>query len=801
MKDEVENMEAEMSKLVTNMNNIADNCSKIEGRFNHNRSELEKLVSVRGLLKKLEFLFQLPNRLRKNIELGAYDRAVKYFKMATSILSSYKHIQSFNRISIESQEIINDLQENLKKQMIQKNITATKQLEIAKLLLSLNQQPELLWYDIFKTRKDALMTTIYLLKTSEKVINYYNSQKNEDIKEETKQSDLDDTNPFNQDKLDDTNPFAIDTAPDLVEQDEDNEDDKDSKVTTNAFFSIVDHFKIGFLSLFIDFVEHYNAVFILPFQKNHLSEKQSASSTLSRSSSRSSRSKSVGSMKSRDNQQSTFEKSMAALTSFTREIFGEYFNVIKQCLQRENNIDKLTEELQAFYDGLYKPSKLVPNARLQDKGTEIIESCIRTSMEREFITTRKQQLLFLISYMKNNYDINKIEMNSDEYNYTNNEYHIKKCVNHIKITGIDCLNHLVPLTTNQSQLINILDLNFDDQLWSYTANLFKIFNEIIPIELRVNTDGAGYGVIGGGDNNMMNNTIMMMNDDNDDTDCNEEETQFIDNIYHDLYNTLSPIKLLILSKILIGIANNVIGEVIKHFKKNFLYDRENKNTASLGIYKQEVLLFKRYCQECSNGLRLMYSQRIAKHIVDLIDELESFEINSNKDKRTLLVQQIQSKINVSINNMKKIYNIRQELISCHIVQNQGLNNNQSSLLPSNTKGNLRDYEKLFNEGCLIYDKVNDKADSVLFTIYKIIFKHWSEILRLKIIPNVHIFNLIQGDIKYFRNNIPKILSKKDLNKLQTLLDEIQQSAKERCRITTDRNRQADDNNDDTVDID
>merc|ERR1712228_477542 len=108
MKDQVENMENEMSKLLNNMNNIATNCSEIENRFKPNRSEIEKLVSVGGMLKKLEFLFFLPNRLKKNIELADYNRAVKYFKMASKILASYKHIPSFNRISIESQEIIND---------------------------------------------------------------------------------------------------------------------------------------------------------------------------------------------------------------------------------------------------------------------------------------------------------------------------------------------------------------------------------------------------------------------------------------------------------------------------------------------------------------------------------------------------------------------------------------------------------------------------------------------------------------------------------------------------------------------
>merc|ERR1712130_208031 len=202
MKDQLENMENEMQKLLKNMDSIATNCSVIEERFSPNRSEVEKLVSVRGLLKKLEFLFELPRRLRKNIELNDYQRAVKYYQMASQILSSYQHIPSFERISTESQQIIADLKENLKKQMVQKNIAAAKQLEYAKLLLELNEQPELLWYDIFKTRKDSLLSVIITLKTSDKIVNYYkerekiNDSSLQVQPEKVTQVVLDDTNPF-----------------------------------------------------------------------------------------------------------------------------------------------------------------------------------------------------------------------------------------------------------------------------------------------------------------------------------------------------------------------------------------------------------------------------------------------------------------------------------------------------------------------------------------------------------------------------------------------------------------------------
>ena len=51
----------------------------------HRRSQIDKLVGVRRLLKKLEFLFELPQRLNRSIELEAYSQAAKYFNMTSGI--------------------------------------------------------------------------------------------------------------------------------------------------------------------------------------------------------------------------------------------------------------------------------------------------------------------------------------------------------------------------------------------------------------------------------------------------------------------------------------------------------------------------------------------------------------------------------------------------------------------------------------------------------------------------------------------------------------------------------------------
>merc|ERR1712190_687658 len=200
----------------------------------------------------------------------------------------------------------------------------------------------------------------------------------------------------------------------------------------------------------------------------------------------------------------------------------------------------------------------------------------------------------------------------------------------------------------------------------------------------------------------------------------------------------------------------------------------------------------------------MYAERIANDVIAQIDELEMSE---EKKVRKEIVERIANeKLNVCIRQMKKVYNISDQLvygqqIDCHMEQHHkggGHDDHSMMMMDGNhvSNGNLGQYDKLFNEGCLIYDTVDDEANSVLFTVYKIIFKHWSEILRLKVI-NPATFELIQADIEFFRSNIPKIVEKKKFKKLQTLLDEIQQSAKERCVVMKVKDKNDDNDNEET----
>lgn len=43
-----------------------------------NRSKMDKLVRVRRLLQRLDFLFQLPQKLEEAVQEGQYAKAIRY---------------------------------------------------------------------------------------------------------------------------------------------------------------------------------------------------------------------------------------------------------------------------------------------------------------------------------------------------------------------------------------------------------------------------------------------------------------------------------------------------------------------------------------------------------------------------------------------------------------------------------------------------------------------------------------------------------------------------------------------------
>lgn len=142
MKNDFKKMEDEMDDLATNMAAITEFSGRISDTLQDRRQQITKLSGVHTLLKKLQFLFELPARLQKCLETESYSQAVRYYVKARKVLHQYQHMPSFHGIQQDCQVIVQVLRDKLKEQFRTKDSSAKHLTECVDLLLQLNEPAE-----------------------------------------------------------------------------------------------------------------------------------------------------------------------------------------------------------------------------------------------------------------------------------------------------------------------------------------------------------------------------------------------------------------------------------------------------------------------------------------------------------------------------------------------------------------------------------------------------------------------------------------------------------------------------------
>lgn len=78
MRQDFKHMEQEMTKLKHSMVSINEMSSQIDTALSPHKAKINKLASIHELLRKLQFLYGLPGRLKKCLELNHHALAVRY---------------------------------------------------------------------------------------------------------------------------------------------------------------------------------------------------------------------------------------------------------------------------------------------------------------------------------------------------------------------------------------------------------------------------------------------------------------------------------------------------------------------------------------------------------------------------------------------------------------------------------------------------------------------------------------------------------------------------------------------------
>jgi hypothetical protein len=160
MKNHVMSMEDEMKNLSKTMEDITACSNLINKNLGEKREKIDKLSSVNRMLKKMQFLLELPARLNQCLDMKTYAVAVKYYNIASKILAQYSHLPSFRTIQQESVDVMNKLKNTLKGIVFKPTASAREIEEYLKLLLELKEPVEGLRKEFLSNKKDKLKNLV-----------------------------------------------------------------------------------------------------------------------------------------------------------------------------------------------------------------------------------------------------------------------------------------------------------------------------------------------------------------------------------------------------------------------------------------------------------------------------------------------------------------------------------------------------------------------------------------------------------------------------------------------------------------
>ncbi|CAI5930413.1 unnamed protein product [Closterium sp. NIES-64] len=139
MKDNVASMESSMDQLLRTVTTVQEQSTAINSNLSERRERIEQLNGTRSLLRKAQFIFDLPKRLRTYSKNHQYRAAVKAYVGALPILQSYGET-SFRTCKKEADDVMAGISKRLQARVMSEEEAMEQRAEAAELLQELGHQ-------------------------------------------------------------------------------------------------------------------------------------------------------------------------------------------------------------------------------------------------------------------------------------------------------------------------------------------------------------------------------------------------------------------------------------------------------------------------------------------------------------------------------------------------------------------------------------------------------------------------------------------------------------------------------------
>jgi len=142
MRVDFRGMEEEMDQLATSMKHITAFSAQVSDKLRSRRQEVSRLSSSHTTLQKLQFILELPNKLKECLSEGQPGQAVMHYSRAGVALEHYQHMPSFAGIQEDCQTIMQQLKVSLHQRLQDPACPADELGEAVQLLQQLGEPTE-----------------------------------------------------------------------------------------------------------------------------------------------------------------------------------------------------------------------------------------------------------------------------------------------------------------------------------------------------------------------------------------------------------------------------------------------------------------------------------------------------------------------------------------------------------------------------------------------------------------------------------------------------------------------------------
>ncbi|KAK4351725.1 hypothetical protein RND71_031038 [Anisodus tanguticus] len=156
MKNNIVGMETNMEQLLEKIMSVQSKSDGVNTSLFEKREHIEKLHRTRNLLRKVQFIYDLPARLAKCIKSEAYADAVKYYTGAMPIFKAYGD-SSFQDCKRASEEAIAVITMNLQGKVFSDSESIQARAEAVMLLKQLNFPVDNLKVQLFENLEQFLV--------------------------------------------------------------------------------------------------------------------------------------------------------------------------------------------------------------------------------------------------------------------------------------------------------------------------------------------------------------------------------------------------------------------------------------------------------------------------------------------------------------------------------------------------------------------------------------------------------------------------------------------------------------------